>query len=283
MVLFHRLPSVYCATMTAIDKFISVITDNFPDDSLTYQKGIPTFHPDNVSDAAKLISMASEHGQKLFITGFGNNIDPIGDDFTNLIVLRTDFLGQMIDVNESELSIVVGAGFPLREINAKIESAGLLLPIGELSYVGSVGGAISVGLGAYLNTTHWEPNAKLNINAKEKFEPQISIERYVLRLDVATPTGETKSFGVPSAKQLGGENFGHIFSSSWGLFGFIASVKLRVAPISAKGEYQDLRQREISHGKFLEITTGAENAKAQYFSQLRQKFDPQELFPIITN
>ncbi len=270
--------------MSSLDKFIRLIVDTFPNDRLTYQKGIPTFHPASRSEAAKLISLANTTRQKLYITGFGNNIDPLGSAFENLIVLRTDFLGQLIEVNESGLSIVVGSGFPLREINAKLESAGLFLPIGELPYVGSVGGAVSIGLSAYLNSQHWEQKTAEGKNtkgAKGIAAPQISVERYILRLDVATPTGEEKSFGVATAKHPSGENFARVFSPSWGLFGFIASVKFRVAPLSAKVEYQDMREIEISQQQFLKTISQPDSAAAQYFSQVRRKFDPQGLFPII--
>ncbi len=276
--------------MNSLENFICAIGETFPDNRLTYQKGIATFHPDNISEAAALIALARGHDQKLYITGFGNNIDPLGPDFESLVVLRTDFLGQLIEVNESELSVVVGAGFPLREINAKIKSYGLFLPIGELPYVGSVGGAISVGLSSHLNAKHWEQRADMSKESEGNTAPRISIERYILRLDVATPVGEVKSYGVPTAKQPAGENYAHIFCGSWGLLGFIASAKFRVAPLSAKPEYLDMREIEISHRQFAEqlktaVSKDDENAnktvKARYFSQLRQKLDPQEIFPII--
>jgi FAD/FMN-containing dehydrogenase len=277
--------------MISLDNFIRVVRDTFPDSRLTYQKGLATFHPENVSEAAALIALAGGQRQKLYITGFGNNIDPLGPAFENLVVMRTDFLGQLIEVNESDLSVVVGAGFPLREINAKIESAGLFLPIGELPYVGSVGGAIAVGLSAHLNAKHWEHRADMSKESGENPAPQISIQRYILRLDVATPTGEVKSYGVSTATQPSGENFGRVFCQSWGLLGFIAGAKFRVAPLSAKDEYQDMREIEVSYKRFVEeyIDTNPEGGisdtdravKARYFEQLRQKFDPQRVFSII--
>jgi len=273
--------------MNAPNRFIGILTDNFPDDRLTYQKGIPTFHPEDIDEAAKCIGLAKSVGQKLYVTGFGNNIDPLGEAFNGLIVLRTDRLGQMIAVNESDLSVVVGAGFPLREINAKIEPVGLFLPIGNLPYVGSVGGAIAIGLSAELPEEHWQ--SKPRHGSEEPTPPQISIEKYILRLDVATAVGEAKTFGVATDKQSHGENYAKIFSPSWGLFGFIASAKFRVAPLSAKPEYENLRGTELSYQRFLKehLTTDGENQerrqspRQRYFSQLKNKLDPDNVLPVI--
>jgi len=275
--LFRGRFAVYSSVMDSMNRCIGILTDNFPDDRLTYQKGIPTFHPEDVNEAAKCIELAKSADQKLYITGFGNHIDPLGEPFENLVVLRTDRLGQLLSVDESDLSIVVGSGYPLREINAKIESAGLFLPIGELPYAGSVGGAIAVGLSAGLPSEHWQ--SKPAPGAKEAIPPQISIERYLLRLDVATASGGAKTFGVATDKQLHDENFAKIFSPSWGLFGFIASAKFRVAPLSAKGEYENLRGMEISYPRFLE--SHIVSPLQRYFRQLKTKLDPDEVFPAL--
>ena len=71
--------------MTRRDEFVSIIKSEFPDDRLTYQKSVPTFHPQSAEDAAALFRLANKHHQKLFITGFGNSIDPQGEAFTDMV------------------------------------------------------------------------------------------------------------------------------------------------------------------------------------------------------
>ena len=46
--------------MSKAEQFISVISSQFPDDRLTYQKGIPTFHPESSDEAANLFKLANK-------------------------------------------------------------------------------------------------------------------------------------------------------------------------------------------------------------------------------
>lgn len=261
---------------TTMTDFLAKLPGRFPEDRLTYQKGYPTFHPEDVSEAADFIKLAGDTGQKLFITGFGNNIDPVGEAFEKLVTIRDDRLNDLIEINEAALAITVGAGFPLREINAKLAKRGLFFPLSNLAYVGSVGGAIAIGLGAILDPEHWD---KKYVDGKKR-AAEIDIARYILRLEVAMPTGQVKSFGVGSDKISSGENFARVFSPSWGLYGFIASAKLRVIPESARDEYQKLTPKPISQAEFLDSLDCGPQAPS-YTAEVRAKFDPQGIFPIV--
>lgn len=261
---------------TTIKDFLADLPDHFPEDRLTYQKGYPTFHPESAAEAATVIRLAGEAGQKLFITGYGNNIDPVGEIFEELLTIRDDRLNDLLEIDEKALAITAGSGFPLREINAKLAKHDLFFPLSNLPYVGSVGGAIAVGLGASLDPKHWQKK----LVAGKKHPAEIYISRFILRLEIALPTGQVRSFGVGSDKVLSGENFARIFSPSWGLYGFIASAKLRVLPQSAQEEYRSLTQKPISQAEFLETLACGPQAPS-YAAEVRAKFDPQSLFPII--
>ena len=84
---------------TRLEQFIEIIKSEFPEDRLTWQKSVPTFHPENGEDAAALIKLANKHRQRLFITGFGNNIDPQGEPFVSMISIRSDPRKQREDTN----------------------------------------------------------------------------------------------------------------------------------------------------------------------------------------
>ncbi|MCH9030676.1 MAG: FAD-binding oxidoreductase [candidate division Zixibacteria bacterium] len=269
--------------MTDPREFEKIVRERFPEGRLTSQKGIATFHPESGPEAADLIRLANQKGQKLFITGFGNNIDPHDKRFASLVVIRSDRLNY---IKEPErLKVVVGSGFPLREINKYLKSFELYLPLGDLPYVGSVGGALAVGLTADRD------------DDESGAATALPISRFTLALKVATPTGELKTYGTTYEKDPSGENFARALTPSWGLFGFIESATLRVIPLSAREEYPNLRQREVSHSAFLHTTFPkakfsiiADKEKAQskkeadfssYMAKIRAKLDPNEIFPIV--
>ncbi|MFQ5606375.1 MAG: FAD-binding oxidoreductase [Candidatus Zixiibacteriota bacterium] len=278
-----RVNGYFPATMSRLTELLDELSRKFSNNRLTYQKGIPTLHPESVAEAAGMIRAARGCGQKLFITGFGNNIDPVGPAFAELVTLRDDRLNDLLAIDEASLTITVGAGFPLREINAKLREQNLFFPHSNLPYVGSVGGAIAVGLGARLDRKHWEDR----VVAGEKVAPTIDISRYILGLDVATPLGQVRSFGTGSERVASGENFARVFSPSWGLYGFIAAAKLRVAPLGAQAEYDNLTQNPISQSSFLVALDNDPQAKIEsvrapsYAAQVRAKFDPDGVFPIV--
>ena len=103
--------------MSSIEKTIQEIKSQFHDDRLTYQKGLPTFHPENAEETASLFKIANKNNQQLFIAGFGNYILPEGDGFENILVVKSDRLNQYVQTVTDDYYIKIGAGFPLSEIN----------------------------------------------------------------------------------------------------------------------------------------------------------------------
>ncbi len=248
---------------TTVARFLDSVASLFPDDRLTYQKGIPTFHPESASEAGLFISQANDFGQKLFITGFGNNIDPVGDRFARIVSIRNDRLNAIISCEEQALRVEVGSGFPLRELNIKLRGTATFNPMAALPYVGSVGGAIAVGLSA-------------DRSVRSTTSAPVSISRFLLGLTVVTPTGEIRTIGTSDNKSSSQEDFARAYSPSWGLLGFIVSATLRLLPDSAHSEWRGLKQRGIDQEQFL-ANLRDENS---YLGKVRAKFDSRELFPI---
>jgi len=259
--------------MSAVGRSIGSPFRALPEDRFTLQKGIPTFHPESAEEAATFFRLASGSGQNIFITGFGNNVDPEGARFTNVIALRTDRLNRLGTVSGEGLRVEVGSGYPLREINQKLAHRGLFFPLGDLPYVGSVGGAIAVGLSGQ----------RCNPDGSESILP---IKKFVLQLTVATPTGEVKRLGVSGSGNGAQEETARLYSPSWGLFGLIVSATLRLAPLSAHSEYSGVTQRKVESGSFLgalrEGTAGSSSPDTpQYLSKVRAKLDPGGILPIL--
>jgi FAD/FMN-containing dehydrogenase len=250
--------------MPVPDKFIELIKQEFPDDRLTYQKSVATFHPESAEEASRLFRLANKQRQPLFITGFGNNIDPIDKPFTEMISVRTDRLNKLLEVVPDDFYITVGAGYPLREINSELQAYSLWLPHSALPYVGSVGGSLAAGLNA------------------DHHEHDLPLKKYFIKGEIVTPEGEIIKPGSVCFKSVSGYDIVKIFAGSWGLLGLIVSASFRVMPLSGASDYTSIKQKEISRDgllKHLDESNGDSNAL--YSRKIKAKFDPNGILPVV--
>lgn len=250
--------------MSKLENFLSIIASEFPEDRLTWQKNVPTFHPENAGDASKLFKLANKNRLRLFITGFGNNIDPIGEPFESMLSVRTDRLNDLIELNAPDFYVKVGSGYPLRELDDDLKAASLFLPHSRLPYVGSVGGGIAVNL-----------NAELHGH-------DLPLRRYLIWAEIVTPEGDIIKPGSVCFKSVSGYDIVKIFAGSWGLLGLIVSAAFRVLPITAESEYAALKQKGIHREKLLDSLKESNSAvDALYSKKIKEKFDPAGVLPIV--
>ena len=247
-----------------IRRFIEAIHAEFPDDRLTYQRGVATFHPESADEAASLFALAGKHGQKLFVTGFGNNIVPAGERFDEIVAVKSDRLNQLIRIVPQDFYVEVGAGYPLRELNLHLKKLGLFLPHANTPYVGSVGGALAVGLTAL------------------KDRQPLPIGRFFVMAQVAVPEGKVIKPGSACFKSVSGFDIVKIFSPSWGLLGMIASAVFRVLPLTAREEYREILLQPVDYETFSSLyqSPGRSNS-AVYSLKIKHKFDPNDILPLV--
>lgn len=244
--------------------FLTTLHSEFPEDRLTYQKAVPTFHPESAEDAAKFFKLLNRHKQKTFITSFGNIIDPVGEKFEQMVTIRTDRLNDLIEIAPGDFYITVGAGYPLREINLHIAKDNLYLPHSALPYVGSVGGALAVNL-----------SAELNLH-------ELPIKKYFIKASIVTPEGEIITPGSVCFKSVSGYDIVKLFAGSWGLLGLIVSATFRVLPTSAIEEFAGMKQKGIDRAKFLAAFDEKNQlTDAVYSRKVKAKFDPNTVLAIV--
>ncbi|MCP4684085.1 MAG: FAD-binding oxidoreductase [bacterium] len=245
-------------------EFVNSLKAEFPEDRLTYQKAIATFHPESAEEAAQFLKLANKQRQKIYITGFGNNIDPLGEPFESMVVLRTDRLNDMIEVSEENYFIKVGTGFPLREVNIRLKEKSLWLPHSALPYVGSVGGAIAVNLSADLHGH------------------DVPIKKYFIQSEIVTPEGEIITPGSVCFKSVSGFDIVKIFAPSWGLLGLVVSAAFRVMPISGAAEFDSMTMHAVDREHFLSgLDEANKDADAVYSRKIKAKFDPAGILPVV--
>jgi len=245
-------------------QFLDILAGEFPDDRLTCQKTVITFHPESSGETERLFVLANKHKQKLFIAGFGNNIIPVGREFEKTIVVKSDRLNKLIEVVPQDYYMVVGAGYPLSEINQRLKDFNLFLPHSDLPYVGSVGGALATGLSA-MHDNHLLP-----------------LSRYFLKAKIVIPEGRVIKPGSACFKSVSGFDIVKIFSPSWGLLGMIMTAIFRVIPLTAKSEYDNITMLPIDYAKFAGIYKNpGDNQSAIYSIKIKDKFDPNGILPLI--
>ena len=250
--------------MPQLDQFISIIQSEFPEDRLTWQKNVPTFHPENAEDAAALIVLANKHAQRLFITGFGNNIDPQGEPFVNMISIRTDRLNKLHELNAPNFYVKVGAGYPLRELKDDLKAEDLFMPHTRLPYVGSIGGSVAVNLSA------------------DHAGHDLPLRRYFIQAEIVTPQGEIIKPGSACFKSVSGYDIVKIFAGSWGLLGLIVSATFRVFPSTAEVEYRDIKMKEVDRSGLIRVLDESNGeTDAVYNRKVKAKFDPKKVLPIV--
>ncbi len=250
--------------MASNERFIETIRTAFPDDRLTFQKSIATFHPASAEEASRAFGLANDHHRQLYITGFGNNIDPAGEPFEQMLTVRTDRLNDLIDVQPEDFYVVVGAGYPLKELNIDLEPHGLFCPLADLPYVGSVGGAIAVNLAGQLG------------------KHTLPIKKYLIKAEVVMPDATIVKPGSVCFKSVSGYDVVKLFAPSWGILGLVVSATLRVLPLSARHEYLDLKQNAIDRANFLAgLDENNHDTDAVYSRKIKQRLDPNGILPII--
>lgn len=249
--------------MSDINKFLDIVKNEFPEDRLTYQKSVPTFHPENSSEAGLLFDKANKFGQKLYINGFGNIIEPDKKQFEDILVVKSDRLNSLIETVAGDYYVVVGAGYPINELNSALEKDNFFLPHGLLPYVGSVGGALAIGLSADYSGV------------------DLPISKYFIGAEIVDPQGNVINPGSVCFKSVSGLDIVRIFSPSWGILGMLITATFRVMPISELPEYKNIKMHSIDHDKFVSTYNNPGNNNSVLYSiKIKEKFDPNGILPI---
>lgn len=250
--------------MTELRAFVSIILAEFDDDRLTWQKQVPTFHPETAEEAARFMVQANQHRQKVFIVGYSNILAPEGPALDKVIAIKSDRLNDLIEINAKDLYVTVGSGYPLREINRHLTEHNLFIPHADLPYVGSIGGALAVGLTA------------------EMHGHDVPLSRYFLKAEIVTPVGEIITPGSVCFKSVSGYDIVKIYAGSWGLLGFIVSASFRVMPDTAREDYATMQQKSVDRaGLVKDLDESNPDPDAVYSRKIKTKFDPNNVLPVI--
>ncbi len=130
------------------------------------------------------------------------------------VVVRTDALTTIHELDEGNLTAEVGGGLAMGELQTQLTQRGLFFALdpleGERATVGGTIAANSSG-----------PRRLLYRTARD----------HVLGLSVVLPNGELLRAGSKTVKDVAGYNLTKLFIGSWGTLGIIAAATLRLLPL----------------------------------------------------
>lgn len=244
-----------------IDQLENEIGTDYPY-GLTWQKTIPTFHPESAEETADIFARATSHKQKLYISGFGNNIDPVGERFSSLLVIKADRLNQILEIGAQDHYVTVGAGYPVKEVNKELEAHELWFPFGDTNYPGSFGGAVAAGM-------------MLERNAEKT-----PLSRYLLKVRAVLPDSSIVTPGALTFKSVSGYDISRLFYNSWGTIGMLVTMSFRVVPLSQKESFGHLVLLPVDRERFLRDLRG-DSAESEIFRKIKAEYDPDNLLPLV--
>jgi len=166
--------------------------------------------PESAQEVARVLTTAASHGVSVVPVGSGSTLAGTGAD----IALSTDRLAGIIDYQPDDLTIVVGAGTRLVDLEAELAERWHTAVLPEGVPDRTVGGVVASGSSGY---------------RRLKYGPT---RDRVLEVTMATGYGEVIRAGGRLVKNVTGYDIPRLMTGSLGSLGVISSVCLKLWPAS---------------------------------------------------
>ncbi|VEN64594.1 unnamed protein product [Callosobruchus maculatus] len=169
--------------------------------------------PKTTEEVSQILSFCNEN--RLAICPQGGNTDVVGASVPvfDEIVVSTELMNEIIDLDENSGVIVCQAGCVLENIDKKLEASGFMVPL-DLGAKGSchIGGNVSTNAGGLRLLRYG------------------NLHGNVLGLEVVKANGEIMDCLSTLKKDNTGFHLKHLFIGSEGTLGFITKVSLQCPP-----------------------------------------------------
>jgi len=130
------------------------------------------------------------------------------------IVLGTRRLDTTAELDVANLTVTVGAGKVVDDLQRELAPVGLFLPLDPIDSAGST-------IGGMLAANSSGPNRLLYRTARD----------WVLGLRVVTPSGDILRLGGKTVKDVAGYDLKKLYIGSWGTLGAITQATFRLLPL----------------------------------------------------
>ena len=171
-----------------------------------------TFAPTTAEEAAAILDFASEH--RMSVVPWGGGTHQIGAPHEPDVVVSTRALGG-VDWRPDDLTVVVGAGITVADLEAKLDERGQTAVLPENAGTATVGGVVAAGVSGW---------------RRLRFGPT---RDRLLEVVVATGDGRVIRAGGQVVKNVSGYDLPRLFTGSLGSLGIITRVCLKLWPQGA--------------------------------------------------
>jgi glycolate oxidase len=170
--------------------------------------------PETSSQVSEIMRLANAHRFPVTARGGGVGYSGGAVPIEGGIVVGTDRMNRIKEINEDDLYVVTEPGVTTYTLQTAVEALGLFYPPDPASYKDSfIGGNIAENAGGMRS-------AKYGVT-----------KHYVLGLEVVTPTGEVIKTGGRTSKNVVGFDLTGLICGSEGMLGIITEATLRLLPL----------------------------------------------------
>ncbi|WP_457681381.1 FAD-binding oxidoreductase [Thermovibrio sp.] len=185
------------------------------DGTPTGYKGVPdaVVFPETTEDVAKVLAFANEEGIPVYPRGAGSGLTGGAAPLEGGIVISTEKMNRIIEVDEDNLAVLVEPGVVTYELQKEVEKRGLFYPPDPSSYkYSTIGGNIAENAGG--------PRCVKYGVTKD----------YVMQLEVVFADGTVAKVGSKAVKSVAGYNLKDLIIGSEGTLAFITKAYLKLIP-----------------------------------------------------
>ncbi len=169
--------------------------------------------PGSAEEIAAIMKLANRERIPVTPRGAGSGLSGGAVPIYGGILLRSDRMNRILEIDTDNMMVVVEPGVITAEINERLEGTGLF-------YAGYPMSLESCAIGG---------NVAENAGGGKAVKYGVT-GRYVLGLEVVTPTGRIVEFGGKLIKDVTGYNFVQLMIGSEGTLGIFTKIILRLSP-----------------------------------------------------
>ncbi len=195
------------------DKLEPYSHDEIPEHRYAHMPEV-VVRPETTGQVAAVLKLANRERVPVTPRGAGSGLSGGAVPVCGGIVLATDRLNRILDVDLDNLTITVEPGVVTNEINEHLREHGLFY----------------AGYPMSLETCYIGGNVAENAGGGKAVKYGVT-SRYVLGLEVVTPAGEVVSLGGKLVKDVTGYNLIQLMLGSEGTLGVFTGITLKLLPL----------------------------------------------------